>query len=92
MIEAPTKPRWFQTNLRNMLVATFWVAVACAVGTAMLRGQAVEPIWGYVAMFSVLAAFWSLLGRYWNVLGTWAYFAVFFLVLFWLHKQAILGE
>ena len=75
-----------------MLVATFWVAVACAVGTAMLRGQAVEPTWGYVALFSLLAAFWSLLGRCWNVLGTWAYFAVFFAVIFLLCKQAILGE
>jgi hypothetical protein len=94
MHEVPAKARWFQFELRNVFLATFWLGAACASATmhaGIFRGQAVAPIWLHLTTFSLLAAFWSLRGRYWNILGTWAFAAVYFLLLFWFHKQAILG-
>jgi hypothetical protein len=95
MSEGTKKSRWFQVNLRDVFVATFWFGIACGTGTVAARGflgEPVAPIWTFVTAFSLLATFWSLGGRYWYVAGTWAYAALFFLFLFWLHKQAILGE
>ncbi len=57
---SPHETAWFQTNLRNMLVATFWVAVACGGHSHLARRGGRTD--GYVVLFSLLAAFWSLLG------------------------------
>ena len=95
MSEGPEKRRWFQVNLSDVFVAMFWFGIACGTGTTAalgFRGEPVAPIWTFVTAFSLLAAFWSLRSRYWNVLGTWAFAALFFLLLFWLRKQALLGE
>lgn len=84
----------FQIKLRDVFVATFWVGVACGTATmvsGMWNGQPFVPFWGFVSVFSLLAAFWSLRGRYWNVLGTVAYAVVFFLLLLWFRKEALFG-
>ena len=95
MSEGPkTLRRWYQVKLRDIFVATFWVGIACGAATMTqfaTHDQARAPIWTFVAAFSSLAAFWSLQGRYWFVVGTVAYAALFFLLMLWLHKEAILG-
>ena len=83
--------RWLQIQLRDMFLATLWIGIACGTGAAMWRGQATAPIWGYVTIFALLAAYWSLRGRYLGVIVTVAFAAWFFLILFWLHRPAILG-
>ena len=91
MTEGPAR---FQIKLRNVFVATFWVGIACATATMMSgvwRWEAVAPIWGFLTVFSLLTAFWSLRGRYFNVLVTVIYAALFFLLLFWFYRPALLG-
>ena len=91
IMDGPAKTRRFQIKLANVFVATFWIAVSCGVATGMWRGQVEGPIWIFVAVFALLAAFWSIQGRYWGVASTIVYGTLFLLLLYWLDKRALLG-